>query len=88
MATTPFINTRIIVLCFELLYRHLYHMTHASACSEGGNSVLPLSERKPFLSLHSAPQLHLVSDALTGALCAAVCEVLAVTHYQRQSMME
>jgi hypothetical protein len=39
-------------------------------------------------SCHSAPQLHLVSDAMTGALCAAVCEVLAVTHYQRQNMVE
>jgi hypothetical protein len=29
-----------------------------------------------------------VSDAITGALRAAVCEVLAVTHYQRQRMME
>jgi hypothetical protein len=34
------------------------------------------------------PQFHLVSDAMTGALCAAVCEVIAVTHYQRQRMME
>jgi hypothetical protein len=25
---------------------------------------------------------------MTGALCATVCEVLAVTHYQRQRMME
>jgi hypothetical protein len=25
---------------------------------------------------------------MTGALCAAVCEVIAVTHYQRQRMME
>jgi hypothetical protein len=25
---------------------------------------------------------------MTGALCAAVCEVLALTHYQRQRMME
>jgi hypothetical protein len=36
----------------------------------------------------SAPQLHRVSDAMTGTLCAAVCEVIAVTHYQRQRMME
>jgi hypothetical protein len=34
-------------------------------------------------SCRSAPQLHLVSDAMTGLLCAVVCEVLAVTHYQR-----
>jgi hypothetical protein len=34
-------------------------------------------------SCRSAPQLHLVSDAMTGALCAVVCEVSAVTHYQR-----
>jgi hypothetical protein len=39
-------------------------------------------------SCHSAPQLHLVSDAITGALCAVVCEVVAVTHYQIQSMVE
>jgi hypothetical protein len=41
-------------------------------------------------SCHSvpAPQFHVVSDAMTGALCAAVCEVLAVTQYQRQRMME
>jgi hypothetical protein len=39
-------------------------------------------------SCRSTPQLHLVSDAMTGALCAPVCEVLAVTHYQRQSMVE
>jgi hypothetical protein len=36
----------------------------------------------------SAPQLHLVSDAMTGALCAVVCEVLAVTHYQIRRMVE
>jgi hypothetical protein len=39
-------------------------------------------------SCHSAPQLHLVSDAMTGALFAAMCEVLAVAHYQRQNMVE
>jgi hypothetical protein len=39
-------------------------------------------------SCHSAPQLHLVSDAMTGAICAPMCEVLAVTHYQRQRMVE
>jgi hypothetical protein len=36
----------------------------------------------------SAPQLHVVIDAMTGALCAVVCEVLAVTHYLRQRMVE
>jgi hypothetical protein len=36
----------------------------------------------------SAPQLHLVSDATTGALCAVVCEVSAVTHYQRRRVVE
>jgi hypothetical protein len=39
-------------------------------------------------SCRSTPQLHLVSDAMTGALFAVVCEVLAVTHYQRQRMVE
>jgi hypothetical protein len=39
-------------------------------------------------SFRSAPQLHLVSDDTTGALCAVVCEVLAVTHYQRRRMVE
>jgi hypothetical protein len=39
-------------------------------------------------SCRYAPQLHLVSDATTGALCAVVCEILAVTHYQRQRMVE
>jgi hypothetical protein len=52
-------------------------MTHASACSEGGIQY-SLCQRGHH-SCHSAPQLHLVSDAMTGALCAAVCEVLAVT---------
>jgi hypothetical protein len=36
----------------------------------------------------SAPQLHLVSGAMTGALCAVECKVLAVTHYQRLRMVE
>jgi hypothetical protein len=39
-------------------------------------------------SFSSSHQLHLVSDAMTGALCAVMCEVLAVTHYQRRSMVE
>jgi hypothetical protein len=39
-------------------------------------------------SCRSDPQLHLVSDATTVALCAAVCEVLEVTHYQRRRMVE
>jgi hypothetical protein len=39
-------------------------------------------------SCSSAPQLHLVSDAMTGALCAVVCEVSAVKHYQRGRMVE
>jgi hypothetical protein len=30
------------------------NLTHASACSEGINSVLPLSERNPFLSFRSS----------------------------------
>jgi hypothetical protein len=54
MVTAPCINTRIIVLCFELLYRHMYHLTRDLAYSEGGNSVLPLSERNPFLSFRSS----------------------------------
>jgi hypothetical protein len=64
MATAPCINTRIIVLCFELLYRHLYHLTHASACSEGGIQCSLCQRGIP--SCHSAPQLHLVSDDMTG----------------------
>jgi heterodisulfide reductase subunit C len=39
-------------------------------------------------SCRSSHQLHLVSDAMTGALCTAVCEVSAVTHYQRRRMVE
>jgi hypothetical protein len=39
-------------------------------------------------SFHSAPQLHLVSDAMMGALCAVVCEVLALPHYQIRRMVE
>jgi hypothetical protein len=39
-------------------------------------------------SCRSSPQLHLVIDATTGALCAVVCEVLAVTHFQRLRMAE
>jgi hypothetical protein len=77
MTTAPCINTRIIVLCFKLLYRHLYHLTHTLAIHSCHSAPC-----------HSAPQLHLVSDAMTGSLCAAVCEVLAVTHYQKQRMME
>jgi hypothetical protein len=64
----------------------MYNLTHASACSEGGNSALPLSERNPFLLFQSST--HVVSDAMTGELCAVVCEVSAVTHYQRRRMVE
>jgi hypothetical protein len=86
MATAPCRNIRIIVLCFELLYRYLYHLTHALACSEG-EIQYSLCQRG-IHSCHSTPQLHLVSDAMNGALCAVVCEVLAVTHYQKQRLVE
>jgi hypothetical protein len=76
------------LFCFfiEVLYRHPYHLTHASACSEG-EIKYSLYQRRNHPCC-SAPQLHLVSDAMTGALLAAVCEVFAVAHYQRQRMME
>jgi hypothetical protein len=39
-------------------------------------------------SCRSDPKLHLVSDAMIGAIFAVVCEVLSVTHYQRLRMVE
>jgi hypothetical protein len=76
----------VVIFLSELFDRHLYHLTHASACSEG-EIQYSLCQRG-IHSCRSAPQLHLVNDAMTGALCAVVCEVLAVTHYQRQRMVE
>jgi hypothetical protein len=86
MVTAPCRNSRIIILFLELFDRHLYRLTHASACSEG---VIQYSLcQRGIHSFRSAPQLHLVSDAMTGALCAVVCEVSAVTHCQRRRMVE
>jgi hypothetical protein len=38
-------------------------------------------------SLRSAPQLHLVSDAMTGAICAFMCEVLYINSSQKSMMV-
>jgi hypothetical protein len=52
-----------------------------------GGFQYPLCQRGIHSCL-SAPQSNLVSDAMTGALCAVVREVLAVTHYQIRRMVE
>jgi hypothetical protein len=87
MMTAPCRNKRTIVLFLEMFDRHLYHLAHASAYSDGGNSVLPLSERNPLLLFRSSTLfIECCYDWCT--LCSRVCEVSAVTHYQRQRMVE
>jgi hypothetical protein len=52
-----------------------------------GESQYSLCQRGIY-SFCSSSQLHLVSDAMTGARCAVVCEVLEVTYCQRRKMVE
>jgi hypothetical protein len=81
MVTAPCRNTRNpFVFFLELFDRRLCHLTHSLECGEGGGGGKYSLCQRGIHSCLYAPQLHLVSDAMNGALCAAVCEVLAVTH--------